>query len=221
MQNPFGIGCRARGTSSRSIDPRARRSGPERVDRSARSYCVNGSVTETTPYARDGWVAKTTPYARNSRVTETTPYARNSRVAETTPYARNSWVAETTPYARNSRVTETTPRHPDTSWATPSPADSLVAHGRLVRPSHALMSTPSAAHEARATAVGVCDRATPERPWRTRPRDVEKSADGARLARSPQAALRARARDERGGEATERIGWGGCGGNWCPDVVRS
>ncbi len=36
--------------------------------------------------------------------------------------------------------------------ATPSPTDSLVAHGRLAHPSHALVSTPSATHEARATA---------------------------------------------------------------------
>ena len=34
---------------------------------------------------------------------------------------------------------------------------------------------------------------------------------GARLARSPEAASRARARDERGSDATERIGWGGRG----------
>jgi hypothetical protein len=44
---------------------------------------------------------------------------------------------------------------------------------------------------------------------------------GARLTRAPQADSRARARDERGGEATERIGWGGCGGNWCPVVAAS
>ena len=42
---------------------------------------------------------------------------------------------------------------------------------------------------------------------------------GARLVSAPEACSRARARDERGGEVTERIGWGGCGGNWCPDVT--
>ena len=35
--------------------------------------------------------------------------------------------------------------------ATPSPAGSLVAHGRLVRPSHVLAGSPLAACEARAT----------------------------------------------------------------------
>ncbi len=72
---------------------------------------------------------------------------------------------------------------------------------------------------------------------------------GARLARSPQAASRARARDERVAAGDERIGWGGCGPtgvrwsrgrvvhagtvtvvsnrlgrvwpNWCPGVARS
>ena len=44
---------------------------------------------------------------------------------------------------------------------------------------------------------------------------------GARLTRAPQADSRARARDERGGEATERIGWGGCGGTWYPAVAAS
>jgi len=72
---------------------------------------------------------------------------------------------------------------------------------------------------------------------------------GARLESTPKAGSRARARDERGSEAPsesagedvavtgarrscsrihtrstvvcERIGWGGCGGNWCPEVAQS
>ena len=48
-----------------------------------------------------------------------------------------------------------------------------------------------------------------------------RNSDGARLARSPQAGSRARARDERGSAATERIGWGGRGGNWCPAIAES
>ena len=40
---------------------------------------------------------------------------------------------------------------------------------------------------------------------------VRTTPRGARLVSAPKAGSRARARDERGGEATERIGWGGCG----------
>jgi hypothetical protein len=47
--------------------------------------------------------------------------------------------------------------------ATPSPADSLVAHGRLAHPSHALAGTPPATREARATAEAQVIECTQER----------------------------------------------------------
>ena len=55
-------------------------------------------------------------------------------------------------YAVCSSTINTTARYPGHYLATSSPTDSLVAHGRLVHPSHALVDTPQAVHEARATA---------------------------------------------------------------------
>jgi|GEM_PF-5018016 len=50
---------------------------------------------------------------------------------------------------------DTTMRYTDTNWATPSPADSHRCLRHLAHPSHALVDTPPAAHEARATAKGI------------------------------------------------------------------
>ena len=54
-------------------------------------------------------------------------------------------------------VNNTTPRHPDTSFSHTLPNRFASRLWRLAHPSHALASPPSAACEARATAVGWVD----------------------------------------------------------------
>ena len=91
---------------------------------------------------------------------------------------------------------ETTARHTGAVSATPSPADSHRCLWHLAHPSHALASTPPAAHEARATA-GRCvggSHTGESHEWKCDPNE-----DGTESHRGVEQPLETRAWRERTG----------------------